>query len=199
MELHNLKPAEGSTKKTKRIGRGTGSGHGGTSTRGHKGAGSRSGTSAKVDFEGGQMPIARRLPKFGFTSPNRVEYSVINVGQLQAFTEEHGINTLGIDEMKMHRLARSRKPVKILCKGELTAAMHITAHAFTETAKKAIEAAGGTVNVIPAFIPSERVEMQKQNTRAARRAAGTSKVAAALETTAPEAAAQEASATDQAE
>jgi len=153
MELHNLRPAAGSTGKTKRIGRGTGSGHGGTSTKGHKGAQSRAGYSSKVGFEGGQMPLKMRVPKFGFTSPNRVEYSVINLSGLQEFFEKTGITTLDNQAMRDHRLAKGRNPVKILGDGELKTVMHITAHAFTATAKAAIENAGGTVTVIPAFIP----------------------------------------------
>jgi large subunit ribosomal protein L15 len=145
MNLSNLKPAEGSTKNKKRIGRGTGSGRGGTSTRGHKGAGSRSGTSTKVGFEGGQMPLQRRVPKVGFKNPNRVEYVGVNLDVLQALTEKYSLATVNFDTLKEHGLASRNDLVKILGRGELKAKLEVTAHAFTATAQKAIEAAGGTI------------------------------------------------------
>ncbi|OOQ60247.1 50S ribosomal protein L15 [Mucilaginibacter pedocola] len=145
MNLSNLKPAEGSTKNRKRIGRGTGSGRGGTSTRGHKGAGSRSGTSTKVGFEGGQMPLQRRVPKVGFKNPNRVEYVGVNLDVLQALTEKFSLSTVNFDTLKEHGLASRNDLVKILGRGELKAKLEVTAHAFTATAQKAIEAAGGTI------------------------------------------------------
>ena len=145
MNLSNLKPAEGSTKNRKRIGRGTGSGRGGTSTRGHKGAGSRSGTSTKVGFEGGQMPLQRRVPKVGFKNPNRVEYVGVNLDVLQALTEKYTLTSVDFDTLKEHGLVSKNGLVKILGRGELKAKLEVTAHAFTATAQKAIEAAGGTI------------------------------------------------------
>ena len=145
MNLSNLKPAEGSTKNRKRIGRGTGSGRGGTSTRGHKGAGSRSGTSSKVGFEGGQMPLQRRVPKVGFKNPNRVEYTGVNLDVLQQLVEKYSLATVDFDILKEHGLASRNDLVKILGRGELKAKLEVKAHAFTATAQKAIEAAGGTI------------------------------------------------------
>ena len=145
MNLSNLKPAEGSTKNRKRIGRGTGSGRGGTSTRGHKGAGSRSGTSTKVGFEGGQMPLQRRVPKVGFKSINRVEYVGVNLDVLQNLVEQHSIKSVDFDTLKQHGLVSRNDLVKILGRGELKATLEVKAHAFTATAQKAIEAAGGTI------------------------------------------------------
>ena len=145
MNLSNLKPAEGSTKNRKRIGRGTGSGRGGTSTRGHKGAGSRSGTSTKIGFEGGQMPLQRRLPKVGFKSINRVEYVGINLDVLQALAEKFTLATLDFSALKEHGLVSKNDLVKILGRGTLTSKLEVSAHAFSEAAQKAIEAAGGAV------------------------------------------------------
>ena len=145
MNLSNLKPAEGSTKNRKRIGRGTGSGRGGTSTRGHKGAGSRSGYKSKVGFEGGQMPLQRRVPKVGFNPINRVEYVSINLDALQALAEKFSLTTVDFDTFKEHGLASKNDLVKVLGRGELTAKLEITAHAFSATAQKAIEAAGGAI------------------------------------------------------
>ena len=145
MNLSNLKPAEGSTKNRKRIGRGTGSGRGGTSTRGHKGAGSRSGTSTKVGFEGGQMPLQRRVPKVGFKNPNRVEYVGVNLDVLQALTEKYTLSSVDFDTLKEHGLVSKNGLVKILGRGELKAKLEVKAHAFTATAQKAIEAAGGII------------------------------------------------------
>jgi large subunit ribosomal protein L15 len=145
MNLSNLKPAEGSTKNRKRIGRGTGSGRGGTSTRGHKGAGSRSGTSTKVGFEGGQMPLQRRVPKVGFKNPNRVEYTGVNLDVLQELVTKFSLTAVDFDTLKEHGLVSRNDQVKILGRGELTAKLEVKAHAFTATAQKAIEAAGGTI------------------------------------------------------
>ncbi len=144
MNLSNLKPASGSTKTRKRIGRGTGSGRGGTSTRGHKGAGSRSGTSTKVGFEGGQMPLQRRVPKVGFKNPNRKEYVGINLDVLQGLVEKFNLFAVDFDALKTHGLVSRNDLVKILGRGELKAKLEVKAHAFTETAQKAIESAGGS-------------------------------------------------------
>ncbi|TCI92573.1 50S ribosomal protein L15 [Tenacibaculum sp. M341] len=144
MSLHNLKPAAGSTKSSKRIARGEGSGRGGTSTRGHKGAKSRSGYSRKIGFEGGQMPLQRRVPKFGFTNINRKEYLGINLDKLQEFVDKGRItDTVNMDVLVENRLARKNDLVKILGRGELKAKLNITVHKYTATAKAAIEAAGG--------------------------------------------------------
>lgn len=145
MELHNLKPAEGSIHREKRIGRGQGSGHGGTSTRGHKGAKSRSGYSKKVGFEGGQMPIQRRLPKFGFTNINRKEFKGINVGTLQMIAEKMNLEIIDIETLVSVGLAHKNDKVKILGNGTLTSKLEVKAHAFSESAVKAIEAQQGTV------------------------------------------------------
>jgi len=146
MNLSNLKPAEGSTKNRKRIGRGTGSGRGGTSTRGHKGAGSRSGTSAKIGFEGGQMPLQRRVPKVGFKNNNRVEYVGVNLDVLQGLVEQHSVTSIDFETLKEYGLVSKKSDlVKILGRGELKATLEVKAHAFTATAQKAIEAAGGTI------------------------------------------------------
>ena len=148
MKLSNLKPAEGSTKKDKRIGRGEGSGHGGTATRGNKGAQARSGYSHKIGFEGGQMPIQRRLPKYGFKNPTRVEYAVVNVSALQALSETTGSATITIDDMVVAGLVRPTDLVKVLGNGELTAKLDVTAHAFSKSAIAKIEAKEGTTTVL---------------------------------------------------
>jgi large subunit ribosomal protein L15 len=145
MDLSNLKPANGAVKNRKRIGRGQGSGHGGTSTRGHKGAGSRSGNSRKIGFEGGQMPLQRRLPKFGFTNINRKEFASVNLDVLQKITEDYSIFEFNQDVFVAQGLASKNERVKILGRGELKAKINITAHAFSATAKDAIEKMGGTV------------------------------------------------------
>ena len=145
MDLSNLQPAEGSVhNKNKRVGRGEGSGKGGTSARGHKGAKSRSGYSKKIGFEGGQMPLQRRVPKFGFKNINRKEYEGVNLDTLQALVD-NGIVTDTVDFTTMieNRLATKNERVKILGRGELKAKLKVTAHKFTATAKAAIEAAGG--------------------------------------------------------
>ncbi|MDR2805434.1 MAG: 50S ribosomal protein L15 [Dysgonamonadaceae bacterium] len=144
MNLSNLKPAEGSTKTRKRIGRGPGSGLGGTSTRGHKGQKSRSGYSKKIGFEGGQMPIQRRLPKFGFKNINHIEYKAINLSVLQELADARQLTKIGIDELKKAGFVSSKHLVKILAKGTVTSALEITAHAFSKTAEEAITKAGGT-------------------------------------------------------
>ena len=144
MSLHNLKPAAGSTKSGKRIARGEGSGHGGTSTRGHNGQKSRSGYSRKIGFEGGQMPLQRRVPKFGFTNINRKEYVGVNLDKLQGLVENGKItDTVTLEVLVENRLARKNDLVKILGGGELKAKLNITVHKFTASAKAAIEAAGG--------------------------------------------------------
>jgi large subunit ribosomal protein L15 len=145
MELHELKPASGSTKKGKRIARGQGSGRGGTSTRGHKGAKSRSGYSRKRNFEGGQMPLQQRLPKRGFKSPNRVAYVALNVDKVTALAEKYGLSTVSPEELYKLGLIKKNDVVKVLGTGELGKAVNVTAHAFSATAKTKIEASGGTV------------------------------------------------------
>jgi large subunit ribosomal protein L15 len=147
MDLSNLKPAKGSVNyNSKRIGRGQGSGKGGTSTRGHKGAKSRSGYSRKLGFEGGQMPLQRRVPKFGFTNINRKEYQGINLDTIQKMVDDKKIKgTIDLDTMIAHRLAGKNDLVKILGRGELTTKLKVSAHKFTASAKAAIEAAGGEV------------------------------------------------------
>jgi large subunit ribosomal protein L15 len=145
MNLSNLKPAQGSTKNRKRIGRGTGSGRGGTSTRGHKGAGSRSGHSTKIGFEGGQMPLQRRVPKVGFKNVNRIEYVGINLDVIQGLVEKFNLTNLDFETLKSHGLVSKNDLVKILGRGELKAKLEVQAHAFTATAQKAIEAAGGSI------------------------------------------------------
>ncbi|MGQ1908624.1 50S ribosomal protein L15 [Marinifilum sp. RC60d5] len=145
MDLSNLKPAAGSVKTNKRIGRGQGSGRGGTSTRGHKGAKSRSGYSKKVGFEGGQMPLQRRVPKFGFKNINRKEYKAINVDVLQALAEKNNITVIDLDVIVNAGLASKNENVKILGKGTLTAKLEVKAHAFSKSAQSAIEAVEGTV------------------------------------------------------
>lgn len=144
MNLNNLKPAEGSTKRTKRIGRGQGSGKGGTSTKGHKGAQSRSGYSRKAGFEGGQMPLYRRVPKSGFKNINRVEYNAINVSTLQYLYEKTGLTTIDMDVLYANGLKSKKDLVKILANGNLTAKLEVKAHAFSEKAIQVIEAQGGT-------------------------------------------------------
>ena len=148
MELHNLKPAEGSTKNKKRIGRGQGSGRGGTSTRGHKGAQSRSGYTRKRNFEGGQMPLQMRLPKRGFKNPNRVEYVGLNLDQVQAIAEKYQIQDVTIEALVSNNIVRKNDQVKILGRGELNSAINIEAHAASKTASKAIEDKGGSLTIV---------------------------------------------------
>lgn len=144
MSLNNLKPAAGSTKASKRIGRGEGSGHGGTSTRGHKGAKSRSGYKSKIGFEGGQMPLQRRVPKFGFRNINRVEYHGINLDTLQKLVDDgKATDTINLEMLISNGLVDKNDLVKILGRGELKAKVKVEAHGFSKTAKEAIEANGG--------------------------------------------------------
>ena len=145
MELNNLKPAKGSTHHDKRIGRGAGSGHGGYSTRGNKGAQSRSGYSQKLGFEGGQMPLQRRLHKFGFTNIKRVEFKPINLSTLDALVAKTGVNEVNIDTLVAAGFVSGNDRVKILGNGALTAAVAVTAHAFSKSAEAAIVAAGGSI------------------------------------------------------
>ena len=144
MKLNNLKPAEGSTKTRKRIGRGPGSGLGGTSTRGHKGAKSRSGYSKKIGFEGGQMPLQRRVPKFGFKNINRVEYKAINVGVVQALADAKNLTKVTVADLIAAGFVSSKHLVKILGNGEITSQLVVEAHAFSQSAIAAIEAKGGS-------------------------------------------------------
>ena len=145
MNLSNLKPAEGSTKTRKRIGRGACSGLGGTSTRGHKGAKSRSGYSKKVGFEGGQMPLQRRVPKFGFKNINRVEYKAINLDTIQTLADAKNLTKVGISDFIEAGFISSNQLVKVLGNGALTNKLEVEANAFSKSAAAAIEAAGGTV------------------------------------------------------
>ena len=149
MELHNLKPAKGAVKNAKRIGRGEGSKRGGTSTRGHKGAKSRSGYSKKIGFEGGQQPLQRRVPKFGFTNPNRVEYNTVNLDVLQSLYDAKKIkNKVNVDDLVKNGLVQKRDLVKILGRGELKSKFEITANAFSSTARDIIEKLGGKAIII---------------------------------------------------
>jgi large subunit ribosomal protein L15 len=148
MKLNALKPALGSVKNTKRIGRGTGSGRGGTSTRGHKGAKSRSGYSSKAGFEGGQMPLYRRLPKFGFNNPFRVEYKVINLDMLQTLITKTNASVVDVEFLYANGLAGKKDLVKILSRGELTSKVEIKAHGFSKAAVEAIEKAGSKATVL---------------------------------------------------
>jgi len=143
MNRSNLKYAQGSRKQRKRVGRGEGSGHGGTSTRGHKGAKSRSGYKSKIGFEGGQMPLQRRVPKFGFRNPNRVEYKGINLDTLQELITRKSLTEVTLQTLQDNGLAGKRDLVKILGRGELTSGVKIEAHKFSATAQSAIEKAGG--------------------------------------------------------
>lgn len=148
MDLSNLKPAKGSTKSRKRIGRGQGSGKGGTSTRGDKGAKSRSGYSQKIGFEGGQMPLHRRVPKWGFKNRNRIEYRGINVDILQKLFESKNITVVDPEILYANGLISKNDLVKILGRGEITAKLEVKAHAFSDKAKEAIEAQGGVASII---------------------------------------------------
>ena len=148
MKLHNLRPAAGSTHSRRRIGRGPGSGLGGTSTRGHKGAKSRSGYKRKIGFEGGQMPLQRRVPKAGFKNINHKEYFAVNLSTLQSLAEKKGLEKVGIEELKAAGLTNGKELVKILGNGELKAKLDVTANAFSKTAEEAIKAVGGTTTII---------------------------------------------------
>ena len=145
MKLENLKPAKGATHNSKRVGRGQGSGKGGTATRGTKGAQARAGYEHKIGFEGGQMPIQRRLPKFGFKNHNRVEYKAVNVADLQTISERYNLTAIDVDVLRSAGFAAKGDLVKILGNGELTAKLDVTADAFSASAIKKIEEKGGTV------------------------------------------------------
>ena len=149
MKLHNLKPAEGSTKAKKRTGRGQGSGKGGTSTKGHKGAQSRSGYSRKIGFEGGQMPLQRRIPKFGFNNINRIEYKTINVDDIQTLVEDKKIKKdLTFEKMIELRIAKKGDLIKVLGRGKIDVPVNVAAHKFSASAEKLIEKAGGKITKI---------------------------------------------------
>ena len=148
MKLNTLKPATGSVKGDKRIGRGTGSGRGGTSTRGHKGAKSRSGYSRKVGFEGGQMPLYRRLPKFGFNNPNKVEYKAINLDTLQELSTKASISVIDIEILLKNGLCSKNDKVKVLSRGELKSKVEVNVHAFSKAAIAAIEKTGGKATIL---------------------------------------------------
>lgn len=148
MELHNLKPAKGSVKSKKRIARGQGSGHGGTATRGHKGAKSRSGYSRKRHFEGGQMPLQMRLPKRGFNNPNRTSYVVLNLNRLQELNDKYGMSEVTIDGLYEKKIIQKNDKVKVLANGELKAKVDVKVHAISEKAKSQIEAQGGSVTIL---------------------------------------------------
>ena len=145
MELHNLKPAEGSNKKNKRVGRGPGSGYGGTSTRGHKGAKSRSGYKHKIGFGGGQVPLQRRVPKFGFKNINRVEYKAVNLDTLEALAQAKNVARISVADLREAGLVPKKCLVKILGNGALTKAIEVEADAFSKKAEEAIAAAGGSI------------------------------------------------------
>ena len=145
MELHDLKPAVGSNKKKRRIGRGPGSGKGGTSTRGHKGAKSRSGYKQKVGFEGGQMPLQRRVPKGGFKNINRVEYKAINVAVLEALAEKNNLEKITVADLLQAGMVRKNQLIKILGQGQLNHKIEVEAHAFSKKAEEIITAAGGSI------------------------------------------------------
>ena len=147
MKLNNLQPAAGATKTRKRIGRGPGSGLGGTSTRGHKGAKARSGYKKKIGFEGGQMPLQRRLPKFGFKNINRKEYQAVNLSLIQKLAEQ-GAAKVGVAELVAAGAAKAGQLIKVLGKGQLTAKVDVEAHAFSKTAEAAIQAAGGNATTL---------------------------------------------------
>ncbi len=151
MNLHSLKPAKGSVRKKTRVGRGQGSGGGGTAKRGHKGAKSRSGYSRKIGFEGGQMPLQRRLPKFGFTNINRVEYKGVNLHMIQTLIEKTSATVVDVELMAKKGLVDKNELVKVLATGELTSAVEIKAHAFSKTALEAIEKVGGKATLIPTY------------------------------------------------
>lgn len=148
MKLHELRPAKGATHKVKRIGRGDGSGHGGTSTKGTKGGQSRAGYKRKMAHEGGQMPIQRRVPKRGFTNPHRVEYRVFNLGQIEQLAEKYGIKEFSIENLYINGLIAQNDKVKILATGELKGKFSFKVNAASEKAKSAIEAAGGSIEIL---------------------------------------------------
>lgn len=153
MDLSRLKPAEGATKKNKRLGRGQGSGRGGTSTKGHKGQKAISGYNRKRGFEGGQMPLTRRVPKFGFTNPTRVEYKGINLDTLQELATAKGLSAIDPAVLRANGLIAKNDLLKVLGRGEVSSALMVSAHAFSATAKAAIEAKGGKAEVIATIAP----------------------------------------------
>lgn len=148
MNLSNLSPASGSVRTNTRKGRGTGSGKGGTSARGHKGAQSRSGYKRKPGFEGGQMPLVRRVPKFGFKNPGRVEYKVVNLDMLQQLAEQYPGETIGLEFLRQHGVAAKKDLIKILGRGEIKSGLTVEAHAFSDKAKQLLETAGGTATIV---------------------------------------------------
>jgi large subunit ribosomal protein L15 len=148
MELHNLTPATGSVKDNKRKGRGQGSGRGGTSTKGHKGAKSRSGYKKKRAHEGGQMPLQMRLPKRGFKNPNREAYVALNLDQLQTMSEKHKVSEWTLESLMEHNFISRNDKVKLLGRGAITTKVNLTAHAASEAARKAVEAAGGSITIV---------------------------------------------------
>lgn len=148
MELNTIRPAVGSVTRSTRIGRGPGSGKGGTSTRGHKGAKSRSGYSRKIGFEGGQMPLQRRLPKFGFKNPNRVEYKALNISDIETLAAARNLEKIGLDELRSAGLISRKQLVKILANGTITRAVVVEANEFSKAAEEAIVKAGGSINKI---------------------------------------------------
>ncbi|MBT8233294.1 MAG: 50S ribosomal protein L15 [Saprospiraceae bacterium] len=148
MKLHNLSPAKGSVKRKKRIARGQGSGHGGTSTRGHKGAKSRSGYSRKRAFEGGQMPLQMRLPKRGFNNPNRTSYVALNLSRLQEMLDKYGMADVSVESLYENRFIKKNDKVKVLGNGDLNGKVNVTVHAISKTAQEKIESAGGTVTIL---------------------------------------------------
>ena len=148
MELHNLKPAPGSTKKRKRIARGEGSGHGGTATRGHNGQKSRSGYKSKRAHEGGQMPLQMRLPKKGFKNPNRIPYVGLNLDRLQSVADKYKLSSITLENLVENGIVKKNDRIKILGGGELSGRLDVTVHAITASAKQAVEAKGGSVNLV---------------------------------------------------
>ena len=148
MKLNNLTPAEGSTHSRRRIGRGTGSGLGGTSTRGHKGAKARSGYKRKIGFEGGQMPLQRRVPKFGFKNINHKEYVAINISTIQKIAEKQNVAKVGIQELVAAGLTNGKELIKVLGNGQLTVKVDVEANAFSKTAEEAIKAVGGNATIV---------------------------------------------------
>jgi len=161
MDLSKLKPAEGATKKEKRIGRGQGSGRGGTSTKGHKGQKAQAGYNHKRGFEGGQTPLTRRLPKFGFTNPTRVEFKGINLDAIQTLADKRKLKTIDPTVLYENGLIAKNDKLKILSRGEVTSALQITAHAFSASAKAAIEAKGGKADTIITFVDKKGEQEKK--------------------------------------
>jgi large subunit ribosomal protein L15 len=147
-KLHNLRPAKGATHKEKRLGRGEASGHGGTSTKGNKGQQSRTGYQRKMAHEGGQMPIQRRIPKRGFKNPNRIEYKVFNLGQIEQLQEKYGLQEFSLENLYMNGLISQTDRVKVLGNGELKSKLTFKVNAISDKAKQAIEAAGGSVEIV---------------------------------------------------